>query len=101
MVSGRPRHDEAIWAGAARLKADLEVALKRLPLDDMLIVVLALALRDTPLCRRRDAQGWRERVGDLFGLTGGEVSLVLERSLKAMADYLNGSAGGEAVAPDS
>ena len=97
LVSSRPQLEEATTAGVSRVKADVELALKSLPLDVLLIVFMNTALKHSTFNRRRDAAGWREAIGDYFNLTPGQVSEITRQGLEDVCTYLN---GGHVGAPD-
>lgn len=92
-----PPPNEAATAGVSRVKADVELALKSLPLDVLLIVFMNTALKHSTFNRRRDAAGWREKIGDYFNLTPGQVSDITRQGLEEVCKYLN---GGRVGAPD-
>ena len=91
--------DEGPLTATARQMADLEQAMQRQPFYRMQITFMNLALgesnwRDLRLRhngRLPDAAvTWRERVGDWWGITAGEVGKITEETLDALEVELNG-----------
>lgn len=84
-----PPLDEAPFCSTARQKADIEMALKALPFERMMTVFMSVCLGSW----RNGMKGhnWREKVGDWWSVTGGDVNKVVEESIEEMADSLNGA----------
>lgn len=96
----RQRPDEAPWVMTAAEESDLESALKAVPFKWMQIAFMNLAVGETdwgqsPKAKDRKTGrmmpiSWREKVGDWWGLTAGEVALVTAEVIEIVHARMNG-----------
>ena len=84
-----PPLDEAPFASTSRLWADIETAIQNLPFQDAQILFMTVCLGEGSWRNGTKRYNWRERVGDYWGITGGEVNKVVSESIQAMCDFLN------------
>ncbi len=87
-----PPLDEAPFASTSRLWADLETAIQNLPFRDAQILFMTVCLGEGSWRNGTKRYNWREKVGDYWGITGGDVNKSVEWSLREICDSLNGSA---------
>ena len=92
-----PPLEEAPYAASSCVWADIERAMRNLPYnwEKITFAVLCLGGNNREGTSWRNGMGasrWREKVGDFWGLTGGEVSKIVDVSLKEMTNTLNGVA---------
>jgi hypothetical protein len=87
-----PPLEEAPWANTSCLWADLEQALRALPFRDAQILFMAVCLGEGSWRNGSKRYNWREKVGDFWGITGGEVNKVVSESIKEICESLNGVA---------
>lgn len=85
-----PRPSEAAWAGTARLKADLDAALKSLPLERAFLTFMYLSVGNTNWNGGRTWMAWREKVGAWWGLSAGDVAGQVDGAIEAITAMLNG-----------
>ena len=86
-----PPLEEAPWANTSCLWADLEQAMRALPFRDAQILFMTVCLGGGSWRNGTKRYNWREKVGDFFGMTGGDVRKVVDWSLKEMCAFLNGA----------
>ena len=84
-----PPLEEAPWANSSCLWSDIEQAMKNLPCRDGQILFMTLCLGEGSWRNGMKRYNWREKVGDYFGITGGDVNKVVGSALKEMCDFLN------------
>ena len=87
-----PPLDEAPWANTSCLWSDIEQALRSLPFRDAQILFMTVCLGEGSWCNGMKRYNWREKGGDFFGITGGDVRKVVDGAIKEMCDSLNGVA---------
>ncbi len=79
--------------GQARLKADIDMALRGVPMHHAFIAFQVFTLCEMRCARERskrgDAFNWRRCVGEEWGLTPGEVSEIAEEVVERVYDWLN------------
>lgn len=104
-----PPPDEMPLSATARQKADIEKAMQRQPFERMQITFMVLSLGGTNWRdlreRYKDARGkavtrditWRERVGEWWGITAGDVAKIADETVEAMHADLNRIATGRVV----
>jgi hypothetical protein len=63
--------------------------MKLLPFRDREIVFMTLCLGGGSWRNGMKPYNWREKVGDYWGITGGDVNKVVSESIEAMCDWLN------------
>ncbi len=83
--------EEAPWANTSCLWADLEQALRALPFRDAQILFMTVCLGEGSWRNGTKRYNWREKVGDFFGITGGDVTKVVKGAVKEMCAFLNGA----------
>ena len=101
----RPRDDvlvqrasplnEAPWAATSREWADVEAAMSALPHNWGHITFTYLCLggnnvEGTSWRNGMSQYNWREKVGDFWCMSAGDINKVVNESLKEMSDTLNG-----------
>jgi hypothetical protein len=101
-----PPLEEAPWANTSCLWADLEQALRALPYRDGQILFMTVSLGESSWAHVQESKNgangkkgkkrndisrydWREKVGDFFGITGGDVNKVVSESIQEMCAFLN------------
>lgn len=84
--------DEAPFCSSARQKADVEMALRALSFERMQIVFMVLCQGESSWRNGSKRYNWRERVGDWWGMTAGDVNRAVEEAVQEMCDSLNGVA---------
>jgi hypothetical protein len=95
-----PPLDEAPWAGTARLKSDLEQALRALSFERMQILFMTLCLGKSTWANGCKPYLWRMRVADWWGragddddnhgaMTPGDVNKMNDESIEMICDFLN------------
>lgn len=95
MGTRAPPLEEAPWANTASLWSDIEQAMRALPFNWEKIVFAELCLGggrqelSTGWRNGMSRHNWREKVGDFWGITGGDVKKVVDEALQEMADWLN------------
>ena len=87
-----PPLEEAPWANTSCLWADLEQALRALPFRDAQILFMTVCLGEGSWRNGTKRYNWREKVGDYWGITGGDVNKVVTGAVKEICDSLNGVA---------
>ncbi len=95
MTAYTPTQIRCLLAGhqrmsTCRLKADLEQAMRSLPFERMQILFMAVCLGRWR--NRMTPDHWLEKVGDWWGITGGQVNKVVGDALETISDALNGVA---------
>jgi len=110
----RPRDDvlvqraaplnEAPWVVSSCVWSDIEQAMKALPFNWEKITFAVLCLggnekQGTSWRNGMSQYNWREKVGDFWGMTAGEINKVVNESLKEMTDSLNGIAVDSSPVP--
>ena len=89
--------EEAAWANTASLWSDIEAAMRALPFNWEKVVFAELCLGGgredlrTGWRNGMSRHNWREKVGDFWGITGGDVKQIVDESCQEMADFLNGT----------
>ena len=89
LVSRPPPLEEAPWANTSCLWSDIEQALKALPFRDAQILFMTVCLGEGSWRNGTKRYNWREKVGDYWGISGGDVHKVVDSALKEMCDWLN------------
>ncbi len=84
-----PPLDEAPFASTSRLWADIETAMQNLPFQHSQILFMTVCLGEGSWRNGTKRYNWREKVGDYWGMTGGEVNKSVDWSLKEICDSLN------------
>ncbi len=84
--------EEAPWANSACLWSDLEQAMRALPYRDGQILWMTLCLGGGSWRNGMKPYNWREKVGDFWGITGGDVNKVVDAAIQEICDSLNGVA---------
>lgn len=84
-----PPLDEAPWANTSCLWADLEQAMQNLPFHHAQILFMSVCLGEGSWRNGMKRYNWREKVGDFWGISGGDVNKVVDESIQAMCDFLN------------
>ncbi len=84
--------EEAPWANTSCLWADLEQAMRALPFRDAQILFMAVCLGEGSWRNGTKRYNWREKVGDYWGITGGDVTKVVQGAVQEICDSLNGVA---------
>ncbi len=87
-----PPLDEAPWANTSCLWSDLEQAMRALPFHHAQILFMTLCLGEGSWRNGMKRYNWREKVGDFWGVSGGDVNKIVDESLQVMCDSLNGVA---------
>lgn len=82
--------DEHPEAATSRLYADLDRALQSLPFEQMMVTWWYLAVGQSTWNRCRSNSDWRERVGDWWDLTAGQVNQLTQEAVDAIYAELNG-----------
>jgi len=85
-----PPLQEAPWAGTSCVWSDIEQAMRALPYRDGQILFMAVCQGESSWRNGMKRYNWREKVGDYWGITGGDVNKVVDESIQAMCDSLNG-----------
>ena len=98
----RPREDvlvqraspleEAPWAASSCVWSDIEQAMQNLPFNWEKIVWMTVCLGEGTWRNGTKRYNWREKVGDYFGITGGDVNKIVDDAIQKMCDSLNGVA---------
>ena len=84
--------EEAPWANASCLWSDIEQAMKALPFHHAAILWMTVCEGEGSWRNGIKRYNWREKVGDFWGITGGDVNKVVGGALKEMCASLNGVA---------
>ncbi len=89
--------EEAPWVASSCTWSDIEQAMRALPYnwEKITFAVLCLGGNEEERTSWRNGMSqynWREKVGDFWGLTGGDVNKIVNESLREMTDSLNGVA---------
>ena len=84
-----PPLDEAPFAATSCLWADIEIAMRNLPFQHAQILFMTLCLGGGSWRNGMKPYNWREKVGDYFGITGGDVNKVVDSALEEMCESLN------------
>jgi hypothetical protein len=106
-----PPADEASWSATARMKADIEGALQAVSWWKVQVTFMNLSLGDSDWrhsirstgeprghrqsgwrdvgAKDRSAVSWREKVGDWWGLTAGEVTQITDEVVGVVVTVLN------------
>ena len=91
-----PPLEEAPYVATSCVWADIEQAMRALPYNWERITFAVLCLgggkEGTSWRNGMSEYRWREKVGDFWELTAGEVNKVVDGALKEMTDTLNGIA---------
>ncbi len=105
-----PPLDEAPYAATARLKSDLEQALRSLPFERMQILFMTICLGESSWRHVGNSNGdgetkrfaWRKRIGEWWGsvkakgewqsMTPADVNKMNGESIQEITDILNGVA---------
>ncbi len=86
-----PAH-EAPWAATSRLRADVETALRSLPLDQLFLLFMHVCLGDSSWNRGASTKlAWRSRVADWWDTTPGTVNAETRAAIEAVCERLNGA----------
>ncbi len=81
--------EEAPWASSSCLWSDIETAMQNLPFQHAHILFMAVCLGEGSWRNGMKRYNWREKVGDYFGISGGDVNKVVDSALEEMCDFLN------------
>jgi hypothetical protein len=109
LVSRPPPLEEAPWANTSCLWSDIEQAMRALPFQHEKILWMTVCLGESSWAhvengkngangkkqkKRNDISryNWREKVGDYWGITGGDVNRIVKDAIQEMTDSLNGVA---------
>ena len=97
LAAKAPSLEEAPWAASSCVWADLEQAMRTLPYNWEKITFAVLCLggnekEGTSWRNGMSLYNWREKVGDFWGMSGGQVNKIVGESLREMTDTLNGVA---------
>lgn len=84
-----PPLEEAPWAATSCLWSDIEQAMRALPFQHEKILWMSVCLGEGNWRNGMKRYNWREKVGDFWGLTGGDVNKIVSESIQAMCDWLN------------
>ena len=84
--------EEAPWANSSCLWSDIEQAMRALPFQHAAILWMTVCEGEGSWRNGMKRYNWREKVGDFWGITGGDVNKVVGGALKEMCDSLNGVA---------
>ncbi len=84
--------EEAPWASSSAVWADIEQAMQNLPFNWEKIVWMTVCLGEGSWRNGTKRYNWREKVGDYFGITGGDVNKIVNDAIQEMCDSLNGVA---------
>ncbi len=84
--------DEAPWASASAVWCDIEQAMQNLPFNWEKILWMTVCLGEGTWRNGMKRYNWREKVGDFFDITGGDVNKVVNEAVAMMCDSLNGVA---------
>ncbi len=92
LVQRPPPLTEAPYAASSCIWADIETAMQNLPFRDAQILFMTVCLGEGSWRNGTKRYNWREKVGDYFGITGGDVNKVVKDAIQEMTDSLNGVA---------
>lgn len=91
-----PPLEEAPYAASSCVWSDIEQAMRNLPFNWEKITFAVLCLgggkEGTSWRNGMSVYNWREKVGDFWGLTGGDVNRIVKDAIQEMTDSLNGVA---------
>ncbi len=92
-----PPLEEAPWAATSCTWADIEQAMRVLPYNWEKITFAVLCLggnekEGTSWRNGMSQYNWREKVGDFWGMTAGQVNKIVDSALQEITDSLNGVA---------
>ena len=91
-----PPLEEAPYAASSCVWADIEIAMRNLPYNWEKITFAVLCLgggkEGTSWRNGMSVYNWREKVGDFWGLTAGDVNRIVKDAIQEMTDSLNGVA---------
>lgn len=84
-----PPLEEAPWANASCIWADLEQAMKSLPFNWEKILWEVVCKGESSSRNGTKRYDWRRQVADWWGITPGDVNKVVDESLEEICDFLN------------
>ena len=88
-----PPLEEAPYVSTSCVWADIEQAMRALPYNWEKITFAVLCLgggkEGTSWRNGMSEYNWREKVGDFYGMTAGDVNKLVGESLQEMCDFLN------------
>jgi hypothetical protein len=91
-----PPLEEAPYAASSCVWSDIEQAMRNLPYNWEKITFAVLCLgggkEGTSWRNGMSVYNWREKVGDFWGLTAGDVNRIVKDAIQEMTDSLNGVA---------
>ena len=91
-----PPLEEAPYAASSCIWSDIEQAMRNLPYNWEKITFAVLCLgggkEGTSWRNGMSVYNWREKVGDFWGLTAGDVNRIVKDAIQEMTDSLNGVA---------
>ena len=87
-----PPLDEAPFASSSRLWSDIETAMQNLPFQHEQILFMTVCLGEGSWRNGTKRYNWREKVGDFWELSAGDVAGIVEDAIQEMTDSLNGVA---------
>ncbi|KKL99777.1 hypothetical protein LCGC14_1810980 [marine sediment metagenome] len=91
-----PPLEEAPYAASSCIWSDIEIAMRNLPFNWQAITFAVLCLgggKDGTSWRNgMSVYNWREKVGDFWELTAGDVNRIVKDAIQEMTDSLNGVA---------
>ena len=91
-----PPLEEAPYAASSCVWSDIETAMRNLPYNWEKITFAVLCLgggkEGTSWRNGMSIYNWREKVGDFYGLTAGDVNRIVNDAVQEMTDSLNGVA---------
>ncbi len=93
--------EEAPWCASSRQWSDIEQAMSALPYNWGHITFTCLCLggnkkEGTSWRNGMSLESWREKIGDFWGLSSGQVNKIVSESINEMTDSLNGVANDAA-----
>ena len=94
-----PPLGEAPWAASSCVWADIEQAMQNLPFNWEKILWMTVCLGEGSWRNGTKRYNWREKVGDYFGITGGDVRKIVDDAIQEMCDSLNGVAVDSSPVP--